>query len=121
MVIDAGDPGCLAALAVEIGHPPPFGDHEAAAVTTLAITHTRDLSLIRKCSGLRHLRIVASELRDLRELEALTELTHLEVFCSRFKALGGASFCDHLVRFDVLFTSVEDASAVLGSPRSRGA
>lgn len=120
-MINSGDPGCLEALSRQIGHPAPFSDAEVASVTTLTISHARDLSLIRKCSGLRHLRIIASELRDLDAVEGLTELAHIEVFCSLFETLGGASFCDNLERFDVLFTSVEDASAVIGTTRTRGA
>jgi hypothetical protein len=120
MAIDAGDPACLEALSVQIGHPAPFSDAEVARVTALTVTHARDLSLIRTCSALRHLRIVASELEDLGAVEGLTALAHIEVFCSLCKTLRGASSCDRLERFDVLFSSVEDASAVIGTTRTRG-
>jgi hypothetical protein len=121
MTIDSGDPACLAALAVEIGHAPPFSDAEIAGVTKLSITHARDISLIRKCRSLDRLQIIASELRDLDDVEDCPQLTHIEVFCSRLETLGGASFCRTLVRFDVLFTSVDDSSMVIGTSRRRSA
>lgn len=121
MTIDSGEPACLAALAVEIGHAPPFSDTEVAGVTRLSITHARNLSLIRKCRSLQRLRIIASELSDLDDVEDCPQLTHLEVFCSRLKTLGGASYCRTLVQFDVLFSSDEDSSTVIGTSRRRGA
>jgi hypothetical protein len=114
MTTTTGDAACLSALAAQIGHPPPFSDAELAAVAALTITHPRDLAPIEGCSGLRHLRIIAGELEDLMVLDEKAELTHLELHATRIGALLGAASCERLERVDVLFTSLEDASDLLG-------
>jgi hypothetical protein len=114
MTIDAGDPGCLSALTSELGHGPPFGEDELAAIGSLTILHARDLAAIEGCVGLRSLRIIASELTDLLALERMTELAHLEVHCTRLDALLGAAFCPRLERVDLLYTTVQDAGDLLG-------
>src|SRR6185436_11644963 len=114
MTTSTGDAACLAALAAQIGHPPPFDGAELAAVAALTVVHPRDLAPIEGCTGLRHLRIIAGELEDLLVLDQMAELAHLELHATRIGALLGAAACQRLERVDVLFTSLEDAGDLLG-------
>jgi hypothetical protein len=114
------DRGCRAALAAALGHDAPFTADELAAVESLTVVHARDLESLGACTGLRHLRVIASEIADFLFCEALAELAHLEVHCSVVQSLCGLAFCRELERVDLLFTSAEDSSHLLGSRWRRG-
>lgn len=102
-------------LADAVGHPAPFTDAELAAVETLTVTGARDLEALRRCTGLRRLRIFASELRVLDALEDLPALTHLELVGCRVGNPRGWSACE---RVDLVFTVIEDVPVELFcSPR----
>ncbi len=98
------------ALAEAVGHPAPFTDAELAALRTLTVTGARDLEALRRCTGLRRLRIFAAELRDLDVLEELTALTHLELAGCRIGDPRGWSGCE---RVDLVFTVIEDVPVEL--------
>jgi len=113
-VPDSADPACLAALAAQLGHAPPFSEQELAAVKSLTIKHARDLSAIAGCTGLEHLRLLACELEDLYALEEIASIIHLEILCSR---LGRTSGLDPsaLQRVEVLFSSLTEGSNFQGA------
>lgn len=113
-MIGSGDAACLAALAARVGHAPPFSGDELALITSLTITHARDLTPIRGCTDLAHLRIVASELDDLDALSDLAALEHLEIQCTKLGSMLGANPAK-LARIDLLFTSVRQAVYLLGT------
>lgn len=112
---DSEDPACVAALAAAIGHDAPFSDEELSRVRSLTITHARDVSPIAGCTGLEHLRIVASELDDLLALEDVESVAHLEIHATRLGRILGL-LPSKLRRIDVLFSSMHDGMALLGAP-----
>lgn len=114
MPIDDGDAACLAALAKELGHEAPFADEELAGVTSLTVTHARDLEVLGQCPQLRHLRVIASEVASFDFCESLGELAHLELLASRAKSFDGTTFCPKLERVDLLYTSVSEAMELFG-------
>lgn len=119
MEIESGDPACLSALTKQLGHEPPFSEEELAAIESLTVVHAQDLSLLEACPGLRHLRVIASEVDSFGFCEPLTELAHLEILASKVGSMAGASQCPKLDRVDVLYTSIEDAAEVLGIGKFR--
>lgn len=114
MPIDDGDAACLAALAEVLGHEAPFADEELAGVTSLTVTHARDLEVLGQCAQLRHLRVIASEVASFDFCESLGELAHLELLASRAESFGGTTFCPKLARVDLMYTSVDDSFDILG-------
>ncbi|NJM90964.1 MAG: hypothetical protein HC863_01445 [Myxococcales bacterium] len=114
------DRGCVAALAAALGHDAPFSADELATVESLTVVHAQDLESLGACTSLRHLRVIASEVADFLFCETLAELVHLEVHCSVVGSLVGLAFCGKLERVDLLFTSAEDSSHLLGSRWRRG-
>lgn len=114
MEIESGDPGCLAALTKQLGHEPPFSEEELAAIESLTVEGALDLSPLEACPGLRHLRVLASEVDSFGFCEPLTELAHLEILASKVGSMAGAAQCRKLERVDLLYTSVSDAAEVLG-------
>jgi hypothetical protein len=113
--IKLADRGCLAALAAQLGHQAPFTSEELASIESLTVTHARDLDALAACTGLRHLRVIASEVESFLFCEALTELAHLEVHCSLVQSLSGLAFCPKLERVDLLFTSVTEGRPLFGT------
>jgi hypothetical protein len=114
MPIDDGDAACLAALAQELGHGAPFADEELAQVTSLTVTHARDLEALGQCTALTHLRVIASEVESFDFCEPLEELAHLELLASRVGSFSGTAFCPKLARVDLLYTSVSEAGDLFG-------
>lgn len=114
MDITTGDAACLAAIAKELGHETPFTPEELAGLTSLTVTHARSLDVLEACTGLRHLRVLASEVKDFGFCAALPELAHLEVLATTLTSLEGLASCPKLERVDLLFTSASDASDLLG-------
>lgn len=114
MSIEDGDSACLAALATVLGHQAPFTDEELAGVTSLTVTHARDLEVLGQCTALRHLRVIASEVESFDFCEVLQELEHVELLASRVESFGGATFAGKLARVDLLYTSVSDSFDILG-------
>ncbi|MEZ4361962.1 MAG: hypothetical protein R3B48_17360 [Kofleriaceae bacterium] len=110
----SADPGCAKALSEKLGHPPPFTESELAALESLTVTHACDLSSLAACTGLRHLRVLASEVPSFDFCESLAELAHLEVLASRVDSFDGVVFCPALARIDLLYTSVSEAGDLLG-------
>lgn len=108
------DSGCLAALVTQLGHQAPFTSEELASIGSLTVEHARNLDALTGCTGLRHLRVIASELESFLFCEALTELAHLEVHCSIVQSLNGLAFCPKLERVDLLFTSANELRHLLG-------
>jgi hypothetical protein len=119
MAIESGDEACLAAFTEKLGHAPPFTEEELAAIESLTVVHARDLAPLEACTGLRHLRVLASEVRNFLFCDALPELAHLEVLASKVQSLNGAVFCGQLRRVDLLYTTVSDAAEVLAIPELR--
>jgi hypothetical protein len=109
-----GDPACVAALTAELGHGPPFSDRALGTIKSLTITHARDLRLISMCTSLQHLRLVACELEDLMALDPIETITHLQVHCCRLDTLLGIT-PGKLTRLEVLFSSLQDGAAALGT------
>jgi hypothetical protein len=114
MPIESGDQACLAAFADKLGHGPPFSEEELATIESLVVVHARDLSPLEACTGLRHLRVLASEVGNFLFCDMLPELAHLEVLATKVESLNGAVFCGQLRRVDLLYTTVSDAAEVLG-------
>lgn len=108
------DPGCETALTQALGHSAPFSKDELAGLSSLTVLHAKDISALSKCTGLRRLRLVACELEDLMPLDPLTELEHLEVMATRLQSFLGPPTEAKLERIDLLYTSLTDASDVLG-------
>jgi hypothetical protein len=119
MSVEPADAGCLAALAATLRHEAPFSDEELAAIESLTVTHARALEPLAACTGLRRLRVIASEVEDFQFCSALTELTHLEVHSSIVQSLLGLAFCSKLERVDLLFTSVAEGRHLFGAPAWR--
>jgi hypothetical protein len=111
---NAMDPGCEAALAQALGHAAPFSADELAGLSSVTVQHAKALSALSGCTGLRHLRIVASEFEDLMPLEPMAELEHLEVMACHLQSFLGPPNEAKLKRIDLLYTSLTDASDVLG-------
>lgn len=120
MSIEDGDAACLAALAQQLGHEAPFADEELARVTSLTVTHARDLEVLGQCTALRHLRVIASEVASFDFCETLGELAHLELLASRVESFDGTTFCPKLSRVDLLYTSVSEAGELFGIGAFRG-
>jgi hypothetical protein len=119
MTIESGDQACLDAFTSALGHAPPFTEEELATIESLTVVHARDIALLEACVGLRHLRVIASEVRTFLFCDALPELAHLEVLASKVESLNGAAFCPKLARVDLLYTTVKDAAEVLAIPNFR--
>jgi hypothetical protein len=111
-VTESEDPACLAALATEIGHAPPFSSEELAGVRSLTITHARDLQPIAGCVGLERLRLVACDVDDLLALDEIESVTHVAILCTRFNSPRGL-IARNLRHVEVLFSSLNDASKFL--------
>jgi hypothetical protein len=109
------DTGCLSALAVKLGHEAPFTAEKLAAIESLTVTHAQNLEPLAACTGLRHLRVIASEVDDFLFCDALAELAHLEVHCSIVRSLIGLAFCSKLARVDLLFNSVTEGRHLSGA------
>jgi hypothetical protein len=121
MPIADGDAACLAALAKEVGHEAPFTDEELAAVTSLTVTHARDLEVLGQCTELRHLRVIAAEGVSFDFCETLQELAHVELLASRVESFDGTTFCSKLARVDLMYTSVNESLDIFGiGPFRRG-
>jgi hypothetical protein len=115
MATNRDDPALLAGLEQSIGHPPPFSDEERAAVEGPLIVHrARDLAGLRRCSNLRHLEVLASDITDLEAVRELKHLHTLRVACSPVRDAGALAGLIALQRVDLLFTLVEDVRPILG-------
>jgi hypothetical protein len=115
------DDGCMTALAARLGHAAPFTNHELAAIRSLTVSHSRGLDALVGCTGLCHLRVIASEIDDLTVCQAMIELAHLEIHCSIVRSLNGIAACQKLERIDLLFTSVMDGRQLfVTAPWRRG-
>jgi hypothetical protein len=117
--LDLHDTVFLSALAVKLGHEAPFTAEELASIESLTVTHARNLESLADCTGLRHLRVIASEVDDFLFCQALNELAHLEVQCSIVRSLIGLAYCSKLERVDLLFTSVTEGRHLFGAPAWR--
>jgi hypothetical protein len=97
-----------AALRRAVGHPGPFTDAELATVRELTVRHARDLGRLARCTALRRLTVVGS---DLPALPALAALEHVRLVASRLGSLAGLLDCPALRRRDLLFSACPDLAA----------
>ncbi|RKH69405.1 leucine-rich repeat domain-containing protein [Corallococcus aberystwythensis] len=117
MPINPSDPGVSTALAQALGHPGPFSEAECAALEgPLVLLHARDVSDLRHCTGLKHLDLIACDVRSLGPLTALTALRQLTILATPIEDLAPLRELPTLAFLTLNFTYVTDALPLVGLP-----
>lgn len=114
------DPRVGDALALVLGHGPPFTEGELADLETLvAVTGARDLSALAPCRRMRALHVHACEVADLDVLARFRHLESLRVTCSTVVDIAALAHCHELRELELAFNLIEDARPIRSLPALR--
>lgn len=107
------DPRVAQALAQTLGHAPPFGEGELAALdTALHVTGARDVSTLASCRRMRALHLHACEIANLDVIAHLPQLESLRVTCSTVADIAALAECRALAELELAFDLVEDVRPI---------
>lgn len=112
--VEVTDAGVAEAVADAVGHGPPFGAAELAAIEALHVLRARDIGVLAACTRLRRLILDQSEVTSLAALSGLPALARINASYNALRDIAAVRDLPEITTVRVNANLIEDIEPLLG-------